>query len=60
MPNKPYKSLILISAKTAIRVIANICPASFLTGSIISISSFIPKKKTIINPEIMYLSSNIK
>ena len=29
-------------------------------GAIISISSLIPTKKTMINPEIMYFSSNLK
>jgi hypothetical protein len=49
-----------MSAKTAIKPAAKICPASFLMGSIISISSLIPMKKTMINPEIMYISSNLK
>ena len=47
-------------AKTATIIIAKICPASFFRGSIIRISSLIPTKKTTINPEIMYLSSNLK
>ena len=39
---------------------AKICPASFFKGSIIRISSFIPMKETMINPLIMYFSSNLK
>jgi len=47
-------------AKTAIKTTAKICPASFFTGSIISISSLIPTKNTINNPAKMYFSSNLK
>ena len=47
-------------AKTAIKTIAKICPASFFTGSIIRISSLIPIANTINNPAKMYFSSNLK
>ena len=49
-----------MSAKTATIIIAKICHDSFFRGSIIRISSLIPMKKTTINQEIMYLSSNLK
>lgn len=49
-----------MSAKTVIKLVANICPASFFIGAIISISSLIPTKNIMINPEIIYLSSNLK
>ena len=49
-----------MSAITEIITIAKICPASFFKGSISRISSLIPMKNTMINPEIMYCSSNLK
>jgi hypothetical protein len=49
-----------MSAKTAIKITAKTCPAIFFRGSIIRISSLIPTKKTMINPEIKYFNSNLK
>ena len=48
-----------MSASTAIIAAVIICPTSFFHGSTIRMSSLIPMKKTMINPHIMYSSSNL-